>query len=79
MSMHPAKETLIEIIKSLPDPVAERLEWEFRERIAELLDEWKWERLLEESKRSGLFKKLAQEAEEALARGEVSDLTEILD
>lgn len=77
--MHPAKETLIEIIKSLPDPVAERLEWEFRERIAELLDEWKWERLLEESKRSGLFKKLAQEAEEALARGEVSDLTEILD
>ena len=79
LAMHPAKETLIEIIKSLPDPVAERLEWEFREKVAELLDEWRWERLFEESRKSGLFKKLAQEAEEALVKDEVSDLTEILD
>ncbi len=77
--MHPAKETLIEIIKNLPDPVAERLEREFREKVAELLDEWKWEKLFAESRKSGLFKKLAQEAEEDLAKGEVSDLVEILD
>lgn len=77
--MHPAKETLIEIIKNLPDPVVERLEWEFREKVAELLDEWKWERLFEESRKHGVFKKFSQEAEEALAKGEVSDLSEILD
>ncbi len=78
MSMHPAKETLIEIIKSLPDPVAERLEWEFREKVAEILDEWKWERLFDESRKSGFFKKLAQEAEEALANGEISDFIKII-
>jgi len=77
--MHPAKETLIEIIKSLPDPVAERLEWEFREKVTELLDEWKWEQLFEKSRKTGLFAKLSQEAEEALARGEVSDLSDLLD
>ena len=77
--MHPAKETLIEIIRSLPDPVAERLEWEFRERVSELLDEWKWEKLFEESRKLGLFKELSREAEEAIARGEVSDLSDILD
>lgn len=77
--MHPAKKTLIEIIKNLPDSVAERLEWELRERVAELLDEWKWERLFEESRKFGVFKKLSREAEEALAKGEVSDLSEILD
>lgn len=77
--MHSAKKTLIEIIKNLPDPVAERLEWELREKVTELMDEWKWENLFEESRKSGLFKKLAKEAEEALAQGEVSDLTEIFD
>lgn len=77
--MHPAKETLIEIIKSLPDPVVERLEWEFREKVSDLFDEWKWDQLFEELRQLGLFKELSREAEEALARGEVSDLSDILD
>ncbi len=50
-----------------------------RERVADLLDEWKWEKLFEESRQRGLFKKLSQEAEDALEKGEISELSELLD
>jgi len=50
-----------------------------KEKVADLLDEWKWEKLFEECRKLGVFKKLSQEAEEALTKGKVSDIFEILD
>ncbi len=74
-----AKETLIEMIKNLPDPVAERLETIIRDKLQELLDEWKWELLFQEADRKGWFDKMAGEVEEAIAKGEVSDLSDLFD
>ena len=73
------KETLIEMIKALPDPVAERLEAVMREKIQDLIDEWKWDRLFKEASKKGWFDKMAREVEDAIAKGDVSDLTELFD
>jgi len=73
------KETLIEMIKALPDPVAERLEAVMREKIQDLIDEWKWDLLFAEASRKGWFDRMAQEVEEAITKGEVSDLVELLE
>lgn len=73
------KETLIEMIKALPEPVVERLEAVMREKIQDLIDEWNWDRSFEEASKKGWFDEMVREVEEAIAKGEVSDLTELFD
>lgn len=68
--------TLIEMIRSLPDHLLERVELKFRDLLDEIMEEWKWEEYYQKHKDE--FRKILVQAKEELKRGEVSDLSEFL-
>jgi len=68
--------TLLEMVKSIPEPLLEKIEVKFREILEETLEEWKWEEYYRNHKEE--FKRILEKAKEELRRGEVSDLSEVL-